>query len=613
MEQQTARSNQPGSPPPFGHGWLKWALIGGGGILVVVAVAAIAAVAAYSLIPGMESSEPEGTARYFPEDTFIYSWATFSPGIGQGKPMLELWDRFEELPKFRDAVDDLLEDLEEETGIDFEEEVLPWVGPDLSFGLMNATEESGDVVALIGVKDHDAASDFLVDFLEYMEDDGASLEGEDDIHGFEVWADWDSDTALALSGDWFLFASSENALNDVLDLISGEDGQSLADSAAFQEARSAMNEERAISLYIDLEAAADLFSDLSGSGADVLSEVTGTDLTSGADAAGDLNTPEWVAASAGFIDRGIVIDAVAPFGSDFFGKVDLADDPAKLLPDDTLFFFAASFEPDMDEWRAELEKYTVADIIGSESADDMTGMVSDDLEGDLDSDSTLAEALDYAIDLIDESIDIDLEEDFFDHLGGQAAIAVRDFDFERVEDVESYAIDVVAALSYVPGGEEGLMGTVDKLVDLLEEASGEEFPARTSRDIGADRQAVMFDIEEIAGETAYSPGYVFHGGYMTIGSTERSLRAVVDSQNGGRSSLDGSPGYRRVRDSLPDALQFLMFLDLHRIIVQMDPDSLDVDPDDYEILERTFGAVAVSVSTDADYSRASFVLSLFPE
>ena len=86
--------------------------------------------------------------------------------------MLDLWNRFEELPKFEETVDDLLEDLEEETGIDFEEEVLPWVGPDLSLGLMNVTEESGDVVALIGVKDHDVASEFLRELLEYMEDEG---------------------------------------------------------------------------------------------------------------------------------------------------------------------------------------------------------------------------------------------------------------------------------------------------------------------------------------------------------------------------------------------------------------------------------------------------------
>ena len=588
---------------------MKWVAIGGG---ILAGLVAAAAIAAYVLLPDVRGSEPESTARYFPEDTFIYSWATFSPGIGQGRRMLDLWNRFEELPKFEEVVDDLLEELEAETGIDVEEEVLPWVGPDLSLGVMNVTEESGDVVALIGVKDHDAASGFLRELLDYLEEDGAELEQGDDIHGFEVWADWDSDTALALSGDWFLVASAEDALNDVLGLISGKQGRSLADRPAFQEARTAMNDDRAMSLYIDLEATMDLFSGLSGSGAGVLSDVTGVDLAPGADAVGNLNTPDWLAVSLGFIDRGIVVDAVVPFGSDFLGGFALAEDPAKTLPDDTLFFGAGSFEPDMDRWRTELEKYTVADVLGPETADEMTDMVSEDLEGDLSSDSTLAEAMDYVIDLIDDSVEIDLEEDLFDHLGGQAAVAVRDFDFDRMEDVESYAIDVVTALSYVAGGREGLMRTVDKLVDLLEEASGEEFPARVARDIGADHEAVMFDVEDLVGETAYSPGYVFHGGYMVIGSTERALKAVVDARNGGRAALNGAREYQRARESLPDVVQLLMFLDLHRIIVQME-DLLGIDPDYYEILQKGVGAVAVSASADGDYSRASLVLTLFPE
>ena len=123
----------------------------------------------------------------------------------------------------------------------------------------------------------------------------------------------------------------------------------------------------------------------------------------------------------------------------------------------------------------------------------------------------------------------------------------------------------------------------------------------------------MLDVEDLAGETAYSPGYVFHGGYMIIGSTERALMAVVDSQKGARAALDGTPEYQRARESLPSVLQFLMFLDLHRIIAQMDPDLLAIDADYYEILERGFGAVAVGTSTEADHSRTSFVLTLFPE
>ena len=137
---------------------MKRAAIGGGVLLVLLVGTAVAFLL---LLPFLRGSEPENTAMYFPEDTFVYGWATFNPGIGQGRRMMDIWDRFEEIPRFEEAVDELLEELEAETGIDLEEDVLPWVGPDLSLGLMNAEAEWFDVVALIGVKDHDAASEFL--------------------------------------------------------------------------------------------------------------------------------------------------------------------------------------------------------------------------------------------------------------------------------------------------------------------------------------------------------------------------------------------------------------------------------------------------------------------
>ena len=605
-KQQGSQSHQPHPSSLLGGGGVKWIAIGGGALLVLLAAGVVAA---SLLVPGIRGTEPEGTARYFPEDTVVYAWATFSPGIGPGRRMLDIWDRFDELPAFTEAVDDLLEELEDETGIDFEEGVLPWVGPDLSLGVMNAAGDSGDVVGLVGVKDRAAAADFVRDLLEYMEEEGTDLRREDDLHGFDVWADPDTHTAVALSGDWLVIADGEEALRDVLDLIAGGDAPSLADSARFREARAAMSGDRAMSLYVDLEEAAGL----SGFGADVVSEVTGVDLTPGADAAEDLGAPDWLAASVVFIDRGIAVEAVVPFGSDFIGGFALADDPAKLLPDDTLFLAAASFESDVDRWQDELQQWTLADLLGYDIADEMTAMLADEFDGDLRARSTLADALDFAIALIDDATDIDLEQDLFDHLGGEAAFAVRDFDFDRVEDTERYAVDAVVLLSHVLGGQAGLMRTVDALIDLLEEASGEEFPARVSADIGADHEAVMFDVEALVGQTAYSPGYVFHGGYMAVGSTRRALEAVVDARGGGRAALDGDAEYRRVRDSLPDALQLLMFLDLHRIIVGLGPGDLDLDRDDYETLERAFGAVAVSASTDADYSRASFVLTLFPE
>ena len=57
--------------------------------------------------------------------------------------------------------------------------------------------------------------------------------------------------------------------------------------------------------------------------------------------------------------------------------------------------------PDMDNWRAWLEDYTLADVAGLDNAedliDDLGDLGEDGSDGELGMDSTLAEVLDYAV------------------------------------------------------------------------------------------------------------------------------------------------------------------------------------------------------------------------
>ena len=699
----------------------RWLVIGGG---VLVLLLAAAAAIVYLLVPGMRGSEPENSAKYFPEDTVVYSWATLSPGIGQGAQMRELWNRLEELPGFEEAAEGLLQDAEAETGIDFETQVLPWIGPDVSVGMLDldALDQVPELVVLVGVRDHSAASAFVRDLSEYAHQNGMSLERAGGIGEFEVWSERDAGLELALSSDWLVAASSETALNDVVGLIANQEQRSLADSDDFQEARSAMRDERAMSAYVDLEALVSLAETAVGLAAglgdggedawppldsgdrarakpvtagdavlDAIDAVGGADVfvfdgemgtqyqidvtlgtladsvatlydadgvalahnddhgpslasrivsrgedsgpyyvmvegyagdtgsytlavtaqdeadDEASDAGGGVGTSDWMAVSVGFVDLGIVVEWVSPLSTSAFVDSAFDDDPAVLLPSDTVFFGAAAFEPDMDRWRAELGVHTLAGLLGADVANDLG------FEAGFNADTTLAEMLDDLVEAVDEETGINLEADFFDLLGGVAVLGVRDFDLEQAMDPEGYAVDVMAALSHVPGGEKGLMRTIDKFVELLEDAWGDDFPAATSKDIGADHEAVTFGAKNVEGSTAYSPTYVFHDGYMTVGTTERALRAVVDAQNGARGTLAETREYRRVRDGLPDTLELLVYLDLHRIIARLDADALDIDPDVHQVVEDVFGAVALGVSTDTDYARASLVMTLFPQ
>ena len=569
---------------------------------ITVLLAAIAAgAAAYFLVPGIRVSEPENTARYFPDDTLAYSWATLNPGADQGRHLLDIWERFNEIPEFQDTMEELLDEFQDDTGMDFKEEVLPWIGPDVSLAALDAGGlerglerglESFDAVAMFGVKDHDAAASFLETWLEYMENENEAQFEEDSSGDFDIRANEGEQQIYALSRDWLVFATTEDALEEVLDRISGDGGDSLADNPDFKQARALMSDPRVMSLYVELETATDALSDVSG----------------------DL-IPGWLAVSARFVDRGMVMEIVAPGGTEFAAGLPGVGEPAVLLPDDTLGFIAASFDPNMDNWRLELERYTLDDLglphDFEHALEELKyGMGGDGERRELDMQSTLAETLDYGIEIVEELTGINLEEDLFDHLNGRAIISVRDFEFDRAEDFQEHAVDMVAMLSYIPDNRDDLRETMDRVTGLIE-SSG--LVRSDSVDVGADVDATVFDLGDVMGETAYSPGYALNDGYFTIGSTERVLEAAAVLQNGGGDALADAPEYRRARGHLPDAIQSLMFLDLQRITGQLDQDDMDMDPGGYQILAEGFSAVAIGSKAGADYSRWVFVLTLFPE
>ena len=580
---------------------MKWVLIG---ITVLVLVVAAGA-AAYFLLPGIRASEPESTATYVPGDTLAYSWATLSPGVGQGRHMLAIWERFNEIPEFQDAIDELLEEFEDDTGIDFKDEVLPWIGPDISFAVLDARDfESVDAVAMFGVQDHDAASAFLQTWLEYMEDEEGARFEEDSSGDFDIRADEGEGQFYALSGDWLVFATTEDALEEVLGRISGDGGESLAESPDFEQARTLMSDPRVMSLYVDLAAVMDL-----------LSDVSGVDLMPRTQMTGILGAPDWIAVSTRFVDRGLAVDMVAANGSEFAAGFPGIGEPASLLPSDTLGLIAASFDPNLDNWRAELEGYTLADLGFPPEFEYVLEELQYNMPGDgtgreLTLDTSLDETLDYGIEMVEELTDINLEEDLFDYLAGQGMISVRDFEFERVEDVDEYAVDAAVMLSYVSGSEDALTDTMDNVADLIESAAP---VGRGSVDVGAGEDATVFDLGDMMGETAYSPGYVLHDGYLTIGTTERVLETTVGVQNGDGDALADEAEYQRIREHLPDELQSLLFVDLQRIIAQVDPDDVGMDSDEYEALEEALGAVAIGSKADTEYSRSVLVLTLFPE
>ena len=71
---------------------------------------------------------PEYSARYYPRDALAYYWLTLTPGNGQLSDSREIFQLLNEYPVFEDWLDEIQDDFEEETGIDFDADVriLDW-------------------------------------------------------------------------------------------------------------------------------------------------------------------------------------------------------------------------------------------------------------------------------------------------------------------------------------------------------------------------------------------------------------------------------------------------------------------------------------------------------
>ena len=575
--------------------------------VLVIAIIAVVALAYFGVIPvpGLGGSKPENTAQYFPDDVLAYSWFTLNPGGGQRAEMLDIWERFDELDGFHDAVQDLLDELREETNIDFEEDILPWIGPDMSAALLDIGSFDPSAVAIVGVRDASAAADFMDLLIDYGEEEGSDF--IDDSEGdFDIWLDSNNEGHFALSNNWLVVATDEDALFDTLDMISGNGGRSLANNPDFQEAQAALPDRRFASVYADYAGIGDELGAGSGFGL----------IPYGVDSFG-IETPEWVAMSFQWVDRGLVVDMVSPTTTDSGLEIADLDNPARVLPADTLGFVASAFDPSVDNWRNALGDYPVGDLwFLAEALDEIDYGLSDFGVGGLtvDPDDSLADVLDTVIDVVANATGVDLELDFMDYLGGEIIIGVREFDFQEVaDDPETKAVDAMAMISYRSDSQRDLQDTMDVVVELVEEYSFGVVSAEPV-DVGAEDDAIVLNLDALGfSDIAYSPGYVLHDGYMTLASTEDALVTIVDVQNGDADSLTSDGEYQRAIGHIIGTRQGMGYVNFQLIIQYLDPDELDMDFDEFEILETGLGGAAFGAHQGEEYSRFSFVVTLFPE
>ncbi len=591
----------------------------GGASLAILAAMAIALGIYFGAIPvpmsllGMfaRTTRPEFSARYYPPDTVAYTWATFAPQGRQMRYMRETWDRFNRYPGFVNGVDEAKSRFAEETGINFDRDIATWIGPTMSAGLLNLDADTRRPAgaAVIGVRDDDEAEAFLDKWVRYAATRDAAEYQTGMYRETRTWISAGGGQAYALTDDSLVYATDADTLRAIIDRIDGSVQGSLARTDRFEAARDALPEHRFASAYLDYERGGEILTGLGHAIGPITPQLFGSS-NSRTEAA------EWVAGAATWADRGLVTEWITPSARpDVLNAADL-EDPAALLPGDTLGFVAVSFDPKVDHWRMALAGRQLSDVLpGHDPLEGVGGMLPGGLGSGLGPDASLAEVLDQGLDLVHQITGIDLETEFFHHLAGTAILAAQDFDIEAVrDDPVGHPVDAVAMLSYREGSRDQLAETMNRMAELARDQAGVGIE---STDVGAEGPATVFDLKPLGmttgGDMGYRPGYVLHDQYLTMGTTEEALTTVVGLQNGQGESLSEEGEYRRAMLYLPTARQTMGYLDAHRIVSQLGAEDLGLDAEEYEVLRDATGALAIGLDDGENYRHTVAVFTLFPE
>lgn len=524
-------------------GRMKWVAVT---VYAAAVVAIVVGVVLFILVRELSRSG-EATAEFVPSSALVYSSINLRPGLAQINRAMEVDDLLRTDDFTERIEDDLLEEIEDETGIHPLDDITVWLGTDITFVLLDLDDDSVEWVLMAQVKDQDEAFDFAEELREYLEDELYTEFDEDEIGDADVWIADDEDLVIGLTEDYLMLADSENTLEDTLDNIDSPPARPLAEDEQFIAAREALPEGRVMFVYAQIEDSLEEIKDIVGPLDD------GDSVWNWA----SNNTPEFVAASLSFIDKGMRFDVVSEAAS---RSLSLDSErnlrSAEAVPDDTLFLLSyAGVTEAWEELREALEE----------------------------SDPWAAEDFDRFMDDLEDETGVDLQRDVIDSLAGEVSLAIMPGDVTVPADeagldvIESLSLDalVLASLEDPRGIEEALKSLTGWIEDQGYDTNSDSIGGYEAVTLPLDQ----FD-DDVLGD--FETGYLITSDWLALGSSLESLESFHDVAEGDTDSLGSSGKYSSLSDLAPSPLHFFMYADIAGI-VDMIVDGLGEDElDDYE-------------------------------
>lgn len=575
-------------------------------IIVVAVLAAGGAAAAALLVIGGDAHPSEQTARFMPSDTQVYLSLNRRPGDSQLKKFRSILGRFREHSQFQPKIDKLFDDAETEAGIHPEEDVLPWLGPEIAVGFVDvvgsvvAGSAGGTplLIAIAGTTDPERSLSVLREWIDYQTRDLGLAFTTETYRGQTVHSETEDNQQYAVTEDYLVLASDMGLLEDTIDRILDDDTNgSLFSSSRFKKARDALPDPRFFMAYVDGEG---IWRDAR--------QLAGAAITAEARRQIEEFIPEWAAVTGAFIDRGLDIEVyVATTGQAVEEPIttnSLA--AAQLLPADTLAFASLAFEPDLGPAREQLKEQRLGDlgldVFGLSSA---LGLASGP-------EATLSDLLDELLKMLDDAYGVDLEQDVLAWMNGEVSLGLLPTDFRKTTtDPLSEAVAAVALIQFDGEKRDKVVSVTAGITSLLESELG----LKGEEVAFGGGVGTVFDLREMAGAAAYEPGYLILGDHLIVATTADTLELAASTSKGQGSSLLEEPEYSRlVAEYLEAGSSFLLFANLRGIanalVEALDPAQRNEYQDRAEPFVQPLRALLVTGEVRDRVSRTSIVITI---
>ena len=541
--------------------------------VLVLVVGTAVGVGVYLIIQMQSLSHPpEETAKFLPSETPFYFSMNLRPGAGQLMKARDIVDLFKENPKFQEKLDELYGDIEEDTGINVEEDLFPWLGPEIAIAVptFEGIDETPEFVAFIGATDTAAGESFLRKLIAFGEG-SSDIEYEEGVTRgyltFVLDTSDDFNTHIALTDDYIVIATGAETLESTLDRMdSGQDQArpSLFDNPGFQEAREAADSPRFGLMYVD---AAGII--------DQLEEGFDEEVVDSLEDFSD-QLPDFIVASSSFIDEGILVSTSFDYPIQdqlFVPAVANSVGSAGLAPADTVALL--SFVGVQEAWER------IRDEAG-------------DLP-DLD--------LDEVFDEVEAEIGVDMDQDIFGWMTGELAFAML------LPEGVSFSTDEIHANVYVEFDDRALaLSSLEKIQAALEDG-GVEFQVVDIE--GTD--AVVVDLGDEEGLPNLTPGYVVLEDYVVIGTTLVSLRQAIEAGRGDIPSLRETSAFSRPLAAAGNSTDFMIFGNIRRIVKEaldlLDETELEEYGETVEPFVEPLEAFLLGVAVEEDIFTLSMTIT----